>query len=437
MLGQEAMRRRRTDLVRIMYMNNAPLELDETAGPTRCSLRWWLFPIFWAVVFCIGLALSTLTLYRGSPQRLSGWSGIGLGALLVANFGVYMLLAWGWLYHDEPMSARRGLAYFGVQMLLQLLLIWRYSPSFAWISLALLYPVIGGLPKRQLPLPVTLLVLVFAFASWPGADSATAALTIFVQILINTGIAIGLRLISSQGNRLRVALAKLRQAHVELAASAAQKEELAVLRERARLARAMHDNLGHALVVMNVKLEAAQLLYAHDSARGDAELEATRALIRETMTELRRALSDLRAPATEHGDLPSALQRLVREMQARTGIATICRIAPDLPPLPAEAREALWYVAREALTNVERHAGAASITLALEHPPDGWLLRVEDDGTGIHPADQQRPEHYGVVGMRERMNGIGGSLQIYSGVRGGTIVEARLPEHAALEARVR
>jgi signal transduction histidine kinase len=245
-----------------------------------------------------------------------------------------------------------------------------------------------------------------------------------------------LRLISSQGNRLREALAKLRQAHAELAASAAQKEELAVLRERARLARAMHDNLGHALVVMNVKLEAAQLLYAHDSARGDAELEATRALIRETMTELRRALSDLRAPPTERGDLSSALQRLVREMQARTGIATTCRIAPDLPPLPAEAREAFWYVAREALTNVERHAGAASITVALEHPPDGWLLRVEDDGAGMQPADQQRPEHYGVVGMRERMNGIGGTLQIQSGVRGGTIVEARLPEHVALEAQI-
>jgi signal transduction histidine kinase len=184
---------------------------------------------------------------------------------------------------------------------------------------------------------------------------------------------------------------------------------------------------------MNIKLEAAQLLYARDPARGDAELEATRELIRTAMAELRRALADLRAPAAQHDDLPGALRRLAHELQSRTGIAVTCSIAGDLPSMPVEAREAIWYVAREALTNVERHADAASLTLSLEFQHDGWLLRVVDDGAGMSLKDLRRPDHYGVQGMRERMKEIGGRLDIGRAASGGTVVEARLPQHAAQE----
>ena len=414
-----------------MSMNGGPMASDQPTKPIPMSWRWWVFPIFWALVFCTGLALSTLALYNRHPEQLNGWSGIGLGVMLLANFGIFMLLAWGWLYRAWPLPAWRGLIIFGVQIVLLLLMMRWYGPSFAWISLALLYPVIGGLPKRQWPLPVALLLLIFGAGtllpdSTAGVSTASL-LNAGLQIAVNLGIAVGLRLLSAQSERLRIALEQLRQAHAELAASAAQKEELAVLRERTRLARAMHDNLGHALVVMNVKLEAAQLLYARDPARGDAELDATRVLIRTAMAELRHALGDLRAPAAERGDLATALQRLVHETHARTNIEITCDIAPDLPELPAEAGEAIWYVAREALTNAEKHAGAARMSVTLEQTPDGLLLRVADDGAGILPDDLRRPEHYGVVGMRERMNGLGGTLRIQRGAAGGTVVEAQIP----------
>jgi signal transduction histidine kinase len=311
-----------------MSMNGEPIASDQPAKPIPMSWRWRVFPIFWALVFCTGLALSTLALYYRHPEQLNGWSGIGLGVMLLANFGIFMLLAWGWLYRTPPMPARRGLIVFGVQIVLLLLLMRWYGPSFAWISLALLYPVIGGLPNRQWPLPVVLLVLIFGpgtlLADSTAEVSTASLLNAGLQVAVNIGIAVGLRLLSAQSDQLRIALEKLRQAHAELAASAAQKEELAVLRERTRLARAMHDNLGHALVVMNVKLEAAQLLYARDPARGEAELDATRALIRSTMAELRHALGDLRAPAAEHDDLAAALQRLVQATQVRTNIEITC-----------------------------------------------------------------------------------------------------------------
>jgi signal transduction histidine kinase len=418
-------------------MKGTPLFPDEATLPPDGSWRRWLFPIFWALVFCIGLALSTVALAQYHPERLAGWAGVRLAALLIGNFVAYMLVAWGWLYRDQPLPAWRGPLFFAAQLLLLLLLIGWYGAAFAWISLALLYPVIGGLTVRRWPLPLAVLLLVFVLGSlpWDGGASASAAdlLSIALQLIVNFGIALVLRLMSSQSRRLRVALAELRQANLALAAGAEQKQELAVLRERSRLARAMHDNLGHALVVMNIKLEAAQLLYARDPSRGDAELEATRALIRTAMAELRRALADLRAPAAEHDDLPGALQRLARELQARTGIAVTCSIAADLPALSAEAREAIWYVAREALTNAERHADAASLTLSLEFLRDGWLLRVADDGAGMSHKDLRRPNHYGVLGMRERMKEIGGRLDIQPGASGGTIVEAHVPEHAAQE----
>jgi signal transduction histidine kinase len=418
-------------------MKGTPVLIDQATRSGDRPWRWWLFPIFWAIVFCIGLTLSTLTLYQKHPEQLAGWAGVRLAALLFGNFTTYMLLAWGWLYNHRPQLAWREPAYFTAQMLLLLLLIWLYGAAFVWISLALLYPAIGGLPRRHWPLPLAALLLVFVIGSLPwgsGAGSnAGSLLAIALQLSVNIGIALVLRLMSTQSDQLRAALAELRQAHVALAASAEQKQELAVLRERARLARAMHDDLGHALVVMNIKLEAAQLLYARDPARGDAELEATRALIRTAMAELRRTLADLRAPAAEHDDLSSALRRLARELQARTGIAVSCSVATDLPPMPAEAREAIWYVAREALTNAERHADAASLSLALEFQRGGWLLRVADDGAGTTHNDLQRPNHYGVLGMRERMKEVGGRFDIWCGASGGTVVEAHLPQHAAQE----
>jgi signal transduction histidine kinase len=422
-------------------MNSTPTTPGEAAVRSPQGWSWRFFPIFWTALFAIGLVLNTLGLVANHPERLYGWRGVGLGLLLVGMVVVYRWLCWGRIYRDGAISARRALIFIAVQLLILLLLVRWYDSSFGWFSLALLYQVIAGLPRHLWPLPLVgvLLVLIggaLVIDGRGGIDAGTVVSGV-VLFVVNLGIAVFIRLLNDQRDQLRIALAQLREAHAGLAASAAQQEELAVLRERARMARALHDNIGHALVVMNVKLEAAQLLYARDPARGDAELEATRTLIRSTMAELRRALANLRTPATPHDDLPAALERLAHELQARAGIDISCYVGPDLPVVPAEAREALWYVAREALTNVERHAATASATLNLDHTDDGWRLRVVDNGPGVTPAALGNPQHYGVVGMRERMQAIGGSLCIERGANGGTIVEAHLPTHTAQETSAR
>jgi signal transduction histidine kinase len=393
--------------------------------------RQWIFPIFWTLLFVSILALNTVGLAVNHPERLQGWLGVGFSALLLVIFGTHMLISWGRLYRDRATSTHTALIAVSIHLLALLMLVVWYDGSFAWISLTLVYQGIGGLPRRYwaLPLAGVLLVLFVSAAPLGGQEpvDTEALLTAVLLVIVNGGIAVFIQLVSAQRDQLRTTLMQLQQAHTALALSTAQHEELAVLRERTRLARVMHDNIGHALVVVNVKLEAAQLLYARDAARGDAELEATRTLIRSTMTELRRALADLRAPETDYDNLKIALGRLAHEVQARSGIAMTCCIAPDLATLPTEAREALWYVGREALTNVERHAAAASATLTLEQRPDSWLLRVTDDGLGINSADLSRPGHYGLVGMRERMQALGGVLLVERGAAGGTIVVAQVP----------
>ena len=221
-------------------------------------------------------------------------------------------------------------------------------------------------------------------------------------------------------------VADLRRAKQELERGAARAEELAALRERIRLAREMHDSLGHALVAVNVKLEAAQRLYAVDADRGDRELEATRELVRGAMTDLRRSLADLRSPPAREG-LEVALRRLVTTVRTRSDLDVALEVAPPIPePAPAVA-EALWRMAQEALVNVERHADASRALVALDRHADSVRLRIEDNGRGLAPGDLAQPGHFGVTGMRERIEGVGGRFRLSTGRGGGAVVEATVP----------
>jgi signal transduction histidine kinase len=189
----------------------------------------------------------------------------------------------------------------------------------------------------------------------------------------------------------------------------------------------MHDSLGHGLVVVNVKLEVAQRLYAVEPIRGDAELEASRVLIREMMSELRRSLANLRTPLLDHHDLSAALRRMAKEVGDRTTLTVTCTTPTNLPMIPANTAEAIWRIACEALTNVEQHAAAGSVAVALEQAHESLILRVTDDGAGITPGSETRYGHYGIIGMRERAALFGGTVQITVRPSGGTIVEAHIP----------
>lgn len=156
--------------------------------------------------------------------------------------------------------------------------------------------------------------------------------------------------------QLKQANGELEETHRQLAASVVQEQELAVLRERTRLAREMHDTIGHALVLISVKLEAAQRLLQRDTERSHHELESTKQIARETMTALRASIANLRTPTLEDVPINHALSRSVREFAQRTGLATHYTFQADIDLLPEAIEETLWKVSQEAFTNIEKHA---------------------------------------------------------------------------------
>ncbi len=228
---------------------------------------------------------------------------------------------------------------------------------------------------------------------------------------------------------------ELRQTKQQLEEALAKEKEVAVLRERNRMAREMHDVLGHALSLVAVKIEAAQRLQAVDPQRAAAELDATKTLVRESMADLRASLAEMRSPELEAGE--KALDEALRDWATRTGrqagIAVHCAFEPDVATLPPPIQDALWRVGREAVLNTVKHARAQRIEIHGFSKDNMAYLSVGDDGVGIpHLADGtarlEGEGHYGVRGMRERLEALGGRLTVRPNRDGqGTLVLAAVP----------
>ena len=220
-------------------------------------------------------------------------------------------------------------------------------------------------------------------------------------------------------------LEELQEAHQQLRAYAEQVEELAVARERNRLAREMHDTLGHRLTVAAVQLEGAERLIPRDPERAAHLIGTVREQVRAALGELRQTVAALRTPPEAELPLPRALTRLADDFEQATGITVHRSLPSDVPPLAPAQRLALYRAAQEALTNIQRHADARQVWLAL-HVDDGAVtLQVRDDGRGLPPDAEGRG--FGLRGLRERATQLGGELRLESSSSGGTQLSLRLP----------
>ncbi|MDG4787878.1 sensor histidine kinase [Micromonospora sp. WMMD1102] len=191
--------------------------------------------------------------------------------------------------------------------------------------------------------------------------------------------------------------------------------------ERLRIARELHDVLGHHLSLINVQASAA--LHRPDPERAAQALTAIKQTSRETLHELRAALGILRRP-DETPIVPGpGLNRLYELVTAagRSGLEIRTELT-ETRPLPPEVDLAAYRVVQEALTNVTRHAGARTAVIRVRPDHDGVLVEVEDDGTGA-PG----PAGDGILGMDERARALGGSLSTGAAPAGGFRVRARLP----------
>ena len=194
-------------------------------------------------------------------------------------------------------------------------------------------------------------------------------------------------------------------------------------RERRRIARELHDEVGQALTAVVLQLD--RMDRGPERAVGDGVAEA-RESVRASLEEVRGIARRLRPEALDDLGLRSALAALADDIARRTGLRVERRIARVLSPLEPEEELVIYRVAQEALTNVVRHAGTARARLALQAHDRHVELEVSDAGAGFEPGGVR--EGTGLLGMRERAVLIGAELELRSVVGGGTSVRLRLAE---------
>ncbi len=208
----------------------------------------------------------------------------------------------------------------------------------------------------------------------------------------------------------RIAISE-RRARAELERMKQHVEELATVRERSRIAREIHDGLGHSLTAVHVQLEAARAMVAKSPERTDALECIVRAQsgARQALQEARRSVTMLRT-TVERGTLADAVRGLAEDCGG-DGLSVVVTIEGVPRPLPPAAEFALYRAVQEALTNVRRHARAKTARVALAFAPSEAYVRVRDDGEGRAEAARMG---YGLLGMRERAELLGGRMEVYS-----------------------
>jgi signal transduction histidine kinase/ligand-binding sensor domain-containing protein len=202
-----------------------------------------------------------------------------------------------------------------------------------------------------------------------------------------------------------------------------------VLEERARLAREIHDTLAQGFVGISSQLDAVAMCLPDETAPARKYLDLARKMARHSLTEARRSVMDLRASDLDGHDLPAALTSGTRVWTAGSGVAVDVSVTGEAGRLPDDVEQHLLRIAQEAVTNVVKHAGARRVSINLHTEARLLNLRVKDDGRGFEPsgAFAALGGHFGLLGMRERAERLGGELLLQSHVGEGTEVVVKVP----------
>ncbi|MFP8907989.1 GAF domain-containing sensor histidine kinase [Streptomyces atacamensis] len=203
--------------------------------------------------------------------------------------------------------------------------------------------------------------------------------------------------------------------------------ELTIAGERARIAHELHDAVSQKLFSLRLTAQAATALVGRDPDRAREELRRVAGLAAEAADELRAAVVELRPAALEEDGLVAALRSQVQVLD-RAHSARVVLDAEGVRALPAAQEEALLRVAQEALHNALRHSGARRVAVSLARRGTGAVLRVADDGSGFDPSAVRRAgRRLGLVSMRDRADGVGGTLRVESEPGRGTVIEMEVP----------
>jgi signal transduction histidine kinase len=309
----------------------------------------------------------------------------------------------------------------------------------------ILYPVVpfaafftlGGALSRLISLGYWLLVAVLAWETGSvgplkNFDSVTI-IVIFSLLLIFMQVIAG-HIDRDQRSRqqMRQLLVELETSHRQLQAYAGRVAELAAAAERNRLARDIHDSLGHYLTAISIQLEKAQAYRARNPEEADQAIRDAKQTTQAALQDVRQSVSALRG-AEDRFSLRQSLADLVRRMEDGS-LEIDYRVAGDETDYSGPVLTALYRAAQEGLTNVQKHAQARHVLLDVQLGAQEARLRLRDDGTGFDTGTLAElatsPDHgYGLQGLQERLELVRGQMNISSDPQLGTELTVTVPKH--------
>ena len=378
-----------------------------------------------------GFIAVTIAAYVSAVSSLSYqsrfFSPLKLASLIAASILYLIIGTVGYSLAKRKDSLWLSIIYFAVQISLAASVLYLSRAFLVWlIMLPLAAQSVALFPARGVLIVCALLLstLVVPTAVSSGWTPAVVVGLIYsaaiIFVVVFTYIAVSERKGRAEVERLA---AELSDVNAKLREYAAQVEELATAKERNRLAREIHDSLGHYLTVINVQIEAARAVMDSDQSRALACLGKAQSLTQEGLTEVRRSVAALHALPTENRPLADALAGLAEECRA-SGIAIDLTITGSPRPLGPQADLTLYRAAQEALTNVRKHAQAERASVTLDYGADDLVrLVIEDDGVGASDANSG----FGLLGVRERAQILGGAVRTTTSRGQGFRLEVELP----------
>ncbi len=377
--------------------------------------------LFMVVIgFIVTFAVSSSSDEVYTAQRLITGISFGIMYLILGVFDSEILRRFS--------VNTRNAVFFSIQISLVFGIGWTLGPGGHWL---MGLPLAGMAVNRLSPrwrwlvyaalIATVILPIGLRYSTWETAflNGFIISTAIFFVVVFSQ-----FRLNEQQAREKAEELAKqLKVANHQLAEYASQVEELAATQERNRLAREIHDNLGHYLTIVNVQIEAAKVTFDSDPRRALDLLNKAQELTQKGLASVRESVSALRVSPVENRQLAEAISALIEETRA-IGISTKFDIFGEPRTVHEKVALALYRAVQEGLTNVRKHAHASRVDVELDFSqPDKIRLSIRDDGTGA--ADTS--SGFGLVGIRERVHLLGGDCRIETQVGMGFCLEVSVP----------
>ena len=348
---------------------------------------------------------------------------IGLGILYVA-IGIY-----GFAYINQSPKQVYRLAYFAVQLPVAGLII--YLGKGVSFNAMILLPLAGHsvMLLRQermiltnITIAVTFLVPEY-FLGYPWGDiwnGFQLFLAGQVFIVAFTQMAVNEEKTRKEVERLA---SDLSEANQQLREYAIQVEELAIAKERNRLAREIHDGLGHFLTTIHMQIQAARAIMSSNPERANETLTKAQNLTQEALADVRRSVASLRVSPAETLPLDESISELI-ESSKNTGISYELKKSGKTRPLTGAIQLTLYRAVQEGINNTLKHANASHLWIHLDYTQENVMrLVVSDDGNGAVDIKQG----FGLLGLKERMHLLNGELKIITSIDGGFTFELKVP----------